>query len=69
MIAHQDVYSPRLCVRDRGIADWRECAEDDCEKLGRLDGAGNRQRIREAGLDTWRAEQSARVEVVTVCGA
>ena len=62
MIAHQDVYSPCACVRDKKVAGCQECAGDGCEKIGYPDGAANRQRIREAGQDDWRAEQADRVE-------
>jgi hypothetical protein len=57
----------RLCAKEKGYAGCWECDEAGCTKLqeidrGAPDAVSNRQRIREAGLETWLAEQAAKVE-------
>jgi len=55
----------RICAREKGFAGCWECGEDPCEKLQAIDQDSrvpeSRQRIREAGLEAWLAEQAAKV--------
>ncbi len=58
----------RICAKEKGFAGCWECADADCDKVQQEIGksapiaAENQQRIREAGLETWLAEQAAKVE-------
>jgi hypothetical protein len=57
----------RLCAKERGLAGCWECGEAPCEKLQEIDqgypaARESRQRIRDAGLEAWLAEQAAQVE-------
>jgi len=57
----------RICAREKGLAGCWDCTEVACEKLQEIDqgypGASeNRRRICEVGLESWLAEQVAKVE-------
>lgn len=57
----------RICAREKNLAGCWDCAETDCEKLREIDGGysgamENRRRICEVGLETWLAEQAAKVQ-------
>ena len=56
----------RDCVREKGLTGCFECSEEKaCEKIATLDHGdptmpGNRQRMREVGLEAWAAEQASK---------